>query len=403
MRLLRNLNQALRGLRFNKANTLLMTLGIVIGIASLTIIVAIGEGTKARVLNRIANLGFGPDSFSVYAGAGRLFFGKAKAPTSLTLQDADDIRALADVRLAVPRQRIRTRVNYRKQFTDTRVYGATPEWQIARSWAVSDGVFFTDKDMAGKRRVIVLGATPARKLFPGQDPIGKMIRIQGIFFRVIGLLEEKGLTESGYDPDDRGIVPLTTSMSRLLNQTHLHSIKVMTLDPQLVPQTMENIRALLRENHNLSPLAEDDFRFVTPQGIMEWVTESKQALNRMLILISTVSLLVGGIVIMNILLVSIRERVREIGIRRCFGARRSDITQQFLFESVFVSLLGGVLGIALGLGLSLALKRFDILPTQITWQPFALAFAFSTLIGLVFGIQPARKAAQLSPEETLRG
>ena len=149
-------------------------------------------------------------------------------------------------------------------------------------------------------------------------------------------------------------------------------------------------------------MADDDFRFVTPEGIMQWVTESEQALNRMLLLISTVSLLVGGIVIMNILLVSIRERIREIGVRRCFGARRSDITQQFLFESVFVSLLGGAMGAVLGWGLSEAFKNFDLLPTKITLDPFILAFGFSIIVGLVFGIHPARKAALLSPDETIR-
>ena len=174
------------------------------------------------------------------------------------------------------------------------------------------------------------------------------------------------------------------------------------LNASQVPETMEAVKQVLRRNHNLSVFSEDDFRFVTPEGIMEWVTESAQAMNRMLILISTVSLLVGGVVIMNILLVSIRERVKEIGIRRCFGARRFDITLQFLFESILVSLLGGVLGIGLGLGISFGLKRFDILPTQVTWQPFVLSFVFCTFIGLIFGIHPARKAALMSPEESIR-
>ena len=402
MRIFRNLRQALRGVVLNKGNTFLMTLGIIVGISSLTVIVAIGEGTKAKVLDRIANLGFGPDSFSVYAGSGRLFFRSGGRTTSLTLEDVDDIRALPTVRLVIPRQRKRIRVIYKKEFTTTRVYGVTPEWQIARNWDITDGIFFSDRHMERKRRVIVLGSTPAKKLFGDKDPIDKMIRVGNVFFRVIGLLEEKGLTESGYDPDDRSLIPLTTSMSRLTHQTYLHSAKVMVMNPSLVKKTMEDIRQILRENHNLSPLADDDFRYVTPEGIMQWVTESAQALNRMLILISTVSLLVGGIVIMNILLVSIRERVHEIGIRRCFGARRSDITQQFLFESVFVAILGGILGTLIGLTLSIIFQRFDILPTKITWEPFALAFVFSTVIGLVFGIQPARKAAMLSPEEALR-
>jgi ABC-type antimicrobial peptide transport system permease subunit len=401
MRIFRNLKQALRGLALNKGNTFLMTLGVIVGIGSLTVIVAIGEGVKAKVLDRIANLGFGPDSFSVLAGPGQLFFARSKT-TSLTLQDADDIRALPTVRLVIPRQQRSMRMIYKKEFTTTRVYGVTPEWQAARSWELSDGEFFTDQDMQRKRRVIVLGATPAKKLFGDKDPIGKMVRVGDASYQVLGLLVEKGLTESGYDPDDRTLIPLTTSMSRLTHQTHIHSAKVMALDPSMVEKTMEDVRQLLRESHNLSSLAEDDFRFITPEGIMQWVTEASQALNRMLVLISMVSLLVGGIVIMNILLVSIRERVREIGIRRCFGARRSDITQQFLFESIFVAILGGIMGTVIGLALCMVLQRFDIIPTKITWEPFVLAFVFSTLVGLVFGIQPARKAARLSPGEMLR-
>ncbi len=402
MRIFKNFGQALRGLRLNRGNTFLMTLGVMVGITSLTVIVAIGDGIKVKVLDRIANIGFGPESFSVIAGAGRMFFTRSKNTISMTLEDAEDLLALPTVRLVVPRQRKRLQIINKKEFTSTRVYGVTPDWQLARGWKMVDGDFLSDSDLDRKRRAVVLGATPTRKLFKGEDPIGKMVRLQNQFYEVIGLLEEKGLTESGYDPDDRALIPLTTSMSRLTHETHLHSIKVVTLNPSQVPETMETVRQVLRRNHNLSVLAADDFRFITPEGIMQWVTESEQALNRMLILISTVSLLVGGIVIMNILLVSIRERVREIGIRRCFGARRSDITLQFLFESVLVSLLGGAMGVGLGLAVSFALKRFDVLPTHITVEPFILSFVFCTLIGLIFGIHPARKAAFLSPEESIR-
>ena len=402
MRIFKNLRQALRGLKLNRGNTLLMTLGVMIGIASLTVIVAIGFGIKVKVLDRISNLGFGPESFSVMAGAGKMFFSRSKNTTSMSLQDAEDLLALPTVRLVVPRQRKRMQIINKKEFTSTRVYGVTPDWQRARGWHVVDGVFLSDSDLDRKKKVVVLGATPVRKLFKGRDPIGKMVRLQNNYYEVIGLLQEKGLTESGYDPDDRALIPLTTSMSRLTHETHLHSIKVVTLDSSQVPKTMEAVKQVLRRNHNLSILSEDDFRFVTPEGIMEWVTESAQAMNRMLILLSTVSLLVGGVVIMNILLVSISERVREIGIRRCFGARKSDITLQFLFESILVSLLGGILGIALGLVISFGLKRFDILPTQVSWEPFVLSFVFCTLIGLIFGIHPARKAALMSPEESIR-
>jgi len=402
MRIFKNLGQALRGLRLNRGNTMLMTLGVMIGIASLTVIVAIGDGIKIKVLDRITSLGFGPESFSVMAGAGRLFFARSRNTTSMTLEDAEDLLALPTVRLVVPRQRKSIQIINKKEFTSTRVYGVTPDWQLARGWEMKDGEFLSETDLDRSKRVIVLGATPAKKLFKDKDPVGKMVRVQNNFYEVIGLLEEKGLTESGYDPDDRALIPLTTSMTRLTHQTYLHSIKVVALKASQVPETMEAVRQILRQNHNLSVLAEDDFRFITPEGIMQRVTESEQALNRMLILVSTVSLLVGGIVIMNILLVSIRERVREIGIRRCFGARRSDITIQFLFESILVSLLGGIMGVALGLGVSFGLERLNIIPTHITMEPFILSFVFCSLIGLIFGIHPARKAAFLSPEESIR-
>jgi len=193
MRILRNLGQALRGLQLNKGNTFLMTLGIMIGIASLTVIVAIGEGTKSKVLNRIANMGFGPESFSVYSGAGRLFFGRNRNITSMTLQDVDDIRAMPGVAIVVPRQRKRMRIINKKEFTTTRVYGVSPEWQPARQWRVVDGVFFNEMDMDRKRKVIVLGNTPTRKIFGEMDPLGKKIRVGQVFFEVIGILETKGL------------------------------------------------------------------------------------------------------------------------------------------------------------------------------------------------------------------
>ncbi len=402
MRWPRNFFQALHGLNTNRGNAILMTLGIIIGIASLTVIVAIGEGTKQKVLNRITSLGFGPDAFSVYAGAGRLFFRKAAAPTTMTFQDVEDIRSLSSVRMAMPRQRKRLNAHYRKQFTNTRVYGVTPDWPMIRSWEVADGRFFDENDMQRKRKVAVIGATPMKNLFGEEDPIGKTVRLDTVFFEIIGVLNEKGVTESGYDPDNRLVIPLPTSASRLLNQTHLHSIRVQAMSPEVVPEAMESVKQILRQNHSLSILADDDFRFVTPGGIMNWVTEQEQTMNRMLMLISAVSLLVGGIVIMNIMLVSIRERIHEIGVRRCFGACRTDITQQFVFESIFVSLLGGLFGVLLGFGLSGALNKFTPLPASVTWEPFAAAFFLGSLIGLVFGIQPARKAAFLSPEETLR-
>ena len=193
MRIYKNLGQALRGLRLNRGNTILMTLGVMIGIASLTVIVAIGDGIKIKVLSRIANMGFGPESFSVIAGAGKMFFSRSKNTTSMSLEDAEDLLALPTVRLVVPRQRKRMQIINKKEFTSTRVYGVTPDWQLARGWKMQDGEFLSDSDLDRRKRVIVLGATPARKLFKSNEPIGKMVRLQNNYYKVIGLLEEKGL------------------------------------------------------------------------------------------------------------------------------------------------------------------------------------------------------------------
>lgn len=401
MRIARNSRQALNGVRRNKGNTLLMALGIIIGIASLTVIVALGEGAKTQALARIADMGFGADSFSVRAGLGKLFFTKGPDITTLTLQDADDILALPLVREVVPTQRHSARAVYKGNSTFTRVFSVTPDWQSDGSWKIAGGRFFSQEESDRKAKVVVIGATVAGKLFGPEDPVDKMVRIGSVYFKVIGVFAPKGVTGSGYDPDDRVVIPLDTGISRLFHQTWLTSILIRTLRPEQVEETIESVRALLRRNHNLSVITEDDFRFITPEGIMEWRLQQEQALNRMLMLISTVSLLVGGIVIMNIMLVSVRERVHEIGVRRCFGARRSDIIQQFMFEALFVSLAGGVLGVLLGLAISAGLRHFQM-AAYVTWQPFVLAFVFSTLAGLVSGVQPARNAASLAPDEALR-
>ena len=396
--------QAFHSLISNRANSALMMLGIMVGISSLTAIIAIGEGTKKKVLNRITSLGFGPESFSVYAGAGRLFFRKAALPTSMSMQDVEDIRSLPGVRLVMPRQRKRLTAHYRKNFAYTRVYGVNTDWPTIRNWKVLDGRFFDENDMERHRKVAVIGSTPMKDLFGEVDPVGKTVRLNQIFFEIIGVLQEKGVTESGYDPDDRFLIPLTTSTTRLLNQTHLHSIRVQSLGPEYVPETMMEVTRILRRNHSLSVLAANDFRYVTPTGIMDWVTEQKQVMNRMLMLISSISLLVGGIVIMNIMLVSIKERIHEIGVRRCFGARQLDITQQFLFESILISLFGGFIGVIFGYALAWGLKELApvSIPMSLTPEPFIASFILCGLIGLIFGTQPARNAAALNPEETLR-
>ena len=402
MRLLRIATEAIRGLKHNKVNLVLMMLGIVIGIASLTVIVAIGEGTKTKVLARISQFGFGADAIYIGSGSGKVFSHRRKRSTTLTLEDADVLKELENIKLMAPYQGKRMRTIYKKESSFTRINGITPEWFPARNWRITDGDYISDDDLKNMSKVCVIGATPSKKLFKDEDPIGKFIRLNRVYFKVIGLLEEKGVTESGYDPDDRIVIPLTTSSRRLFQQTHLSSIRLQMHNPSNAEETIEQVRSILRERHHLSQTAEDDFRIITPEVLMKWITRSKKTMTIMLGLISTISLLVSGIVIMNIMLVSVNERVKEIGIKRSFGAKKKDILIQFLMESTFISIFGGMIGLLLGAVISFSLSNFTQLAATMSWQPFVLAFVFSAVVGILFGIQPARKATLMNPVQALK-
>lgn len=402
MRIIRIALEAIKGLKSNKVNLVLMMLGIIIGIASLTVIVSIGEGAKTQILDRISQFGFGSEAVYIGSGAGKVFSHRRKRAITLTLQDAEILGELDNVKLVAPYQGKRLRTIYKKESTNTRINGITPEWFAARTWEVTDGDYITDEDVMGMRKVCVIGTTPMKKLFKGEDPIGKFVRINKVFFKVIGIMEEKGVTESGYDPDDRIVIPLSTSARRLFRQVHLNSIRLQLHDAHQTKDTIEQVRSILRERHHLASTAEDDFRIITPDVLVEWITKSKRTLTIMLGMISTLSLLVSGIVIMNIMLVSVNERVKEIGIKRSFGAKKSDILMQFLFESTFVSLSGGMLGLVLGGVINLLVTIFSPIKATMSWESFVLAFLFSALVGILFGIQPALKATLMNPVQALR-
>ncbi len=394
--------EAARGLKSNKVNLVLMMLGIIIGIASLTVIISIGEGAKTQILDRISQFGFGSEAVYIGSGAGKVFSHRRKRAHTLTLQDAEILGELDNVKLIAPYQGKRLRTIYKKESSITRINGITPEWFTARTWKVTDGDYIEDEDVTGMRKVCVIGATPMKKLFKGEDPIGKFVRINRVYFKVIGIMEEKGVSESGYDPDDRIVIPLTTSARRLFQQVHLNSIRLQLHDANQAKDTIEQVRSILRDRHHLGTTAEDDFRIITPDVLVKWITESKKTLTLMLGMISTISLLVSGIVIMNIMLVSVNERTKEIGIKRSFGAKKSDILMQFLLESTFVSLSGGMIGLVLGGVINFFISNFSKLKATMSWESFALAFFFSVLVGILFGLQPARKATLMNPVQALR-
>ena len=402
MRIFRIALEAVRGLKSNKVNLVLMMLGIIIGIASLTVIVSIGEGAKTQILSRISQFGFGSEAVYIGSGAGKVFSHRRKKANTLTLQDAEILGELENVKLIAPYQGKRLRTIYKKESSTTRINGITPEWFTARTWNLTDGDYISDEDLIGMRKVCVIGVTPMKKLFKDEDPIGKFVRINKVYFKVIGIMEEKGVSESGYDPDDRIVIPLTTSARRLFQQVHINSIRLQLHDAHQAKDTIKQVRSILRERHHLATTAEDDFRIITPDVLVGWITESKKTLTVMLGMISTISLLVSGIVIMNIMLVSVNERIKEIGIKRSFGAKKSDILMQFLLESTFVSLSGGMIGLVLGGVINFFISTFSKLKATMSWESFALAFVFSVLVGILFGLQPARKATLMNPVQAVR-
>lgn len=403
MRTVTLVREVRRGLTLVPRNTFCMLIGIVIGIAAVTTIVTMAEGARAKVLARMQSFGFGPDVIFIGSGSGRRFRARPERTTTMSFEDVEDLWDLPNVTLVAPYQRNRTvRVIHRRSNAVTRIEGVTPLWRFARGWEVSQGRFLTDEDLNGRRKVAVLGTTPARKLFGDQNPMGQLIRVKNIPFRVVGIFEEHGVSESGYDPDDRVLVPLTTSAAVLFHRTYLDSIRLKIEDINRQEETVEAVRGILRENHSLAEAVEDDFRIVTPQALLEWITESGTTLTMMLILIATVALFVSGVVVANIMLVAVQERRGEIGLKRSLGATQRDILVQFLAESALVGVLGGLGGCALGFGAAHVASALMQQPPLFSPTVVAVAFCFSVTTGLAAGLHPALVAARLKPVEALR-
>lgn len=384
-------------------NTACMLAGIVLGIAAVTTIISIAEGANTKVLDRMKSFGFGPNVVSIGAGGGKRFGARLQRTTTLTFTDVEDIRDLPNILLVAPYQRDRSiRLIFRKQNVVTRVEGVTPEWRIARGWDISQGRFLTNEDLRARRKVVVLGTTPARKLFGRSNPVGKLVRVKNIPFRVVGMFDEHGVSESGYDPDDRVLVPLTTSASVLLNRTYLDSIRLILQDASVQAETVEAIQRILRANHALADGVEDDFRIMTPQALLARITESANTLALMLVLIATVALFVSGVVIANIMLVAVQERRAEVGLKRSLGATRREIMTQFMAEAFAIGLMGGVGGCVFGYGLAHVVAAFMHMPPHLSLKVVAVAFAFAVSTGLAAGFHPARVASRLDPVEALR-
>ncbi|MDY0166980.1 MAG: ABC transporter permease [Thermoguttaceae bacterium] len=402
MRVIRTAGEGLHSLGRNKLRTFLMMAGTVVGVAALVVIMAIGKGTERRVMQRVKN--FGPRAMMLIAGGGRDLPPPDLTVTTLTLDDAEAIREnIADLEIVTPQAwAFDMDLRHEGNQTRTTVWGVEPEWHDAWEWNVTEGEGITAEDVATMARVCIIGTAVKRDLFGGENPIGRELDCNKVRLTVKGVLEHRGAGVGGGEFDNRIIIPVTTAMRRVMNVDHVGAIRIITRDPSLMARQTEEIRNLMRERHRITPPDEDDFRLITPIVIAEMVRGTAGTLRMLLIALAGLSLLVGGVVLMNILLISVAERTAEIGLRRAVGATRRDIFIQFLTESLAVTLLGMVVGSVVGYGIVALLPRFTPIGAVMSWEPLALALVFALLVGTFFGVQPARRAARLRPVEALR-
>ena len=397
-----------RALRVNKLRSALTMLGIIIGVAAVIAMVGVGAGAQARVAEQIQSLGSNLIivlSGSSNASGVRLGTG---SQLSITEDDATAIaREVASVQAAAPSVRGGAQVVYGSLNWSTQIQGVTPSYFEARDWPIDEGRPILQEDVDGATKVALLGQTTALNLFGESDPMGQIIRIKKVPFTVIGILSRKGQNSWGQDQDDLILVPLTTAKKKVLGVSQANARAVGAISVKVRPgedmtEAEDQIRALLRQRHRLQPFQDDDFWLRNLSEILQTQEDSSRVMTYLLAAIASVSLLVGGIGIMNIMLVSVTERTREIGLRMAVGARRRHILLQFLIEAVTLSLIGGVIGIALGLGGSRAISYFAEWRTLVAPESIVIAFGFAAGIGIFFGFYPARKASRLDPIEALR-
>jgi putative ABC transport system permease protein len=399
-----SLEAALEALRANKMRSLLTMLGIIIGVGAVIVMVALGEGASRSVQARLARLG--TNMLTIQAGS----FGGPGGPQggagstqTLTEADARAIREqVAGISALSPSVRSGgVQVQAGGQNWSTEVQGYYPDAFVLQSWSVAQGAPFDDDDEAGGALVAVLGQTVATNLFGGDDPLGQTVMVRNVPFKVKGVLAAKG-SDGFRDQDDVVLMPFSSAQARLFHQAYVREVYVQVADAEQMTAVQEEITALLRTRHRLQESQPNDFTIRNNQQMIETTESTSDAMTYLLAGVAAVSLVVGGIGIMNIMLVSVTERTHEIGIRMAVGARRRTILAQFLTEAVILSLAGGLLGIALGVGGSYLLSTLAGWSTAVTWPAVALSFGFAAFVGIFFGFYPARRAAQLDPIEALR-
>jgi putative ABC transport system permease protein len=396
---------AFRALVRNKMRAALTMLGIIIGVSAVIAMVSIGQGASASVQAQIESIG----TNLLFVSAGAQNVGGVRSGTqdtgnqNLTVDDLDAIkREVPSVSMVTPSVNARSQLVAGNMNWNTNVTGVSEQYPEIRKWPVATGSFFTDADIRTAARVIVIGQTLADNLYPGADPIGQDIRVMNLPFRVVGVLAAKGQDQQGRDQDDVAFAPYTTVQKKLLGRDRIQIAYVSAISQDATYTAQSQITDLLRQRHKLSDNEPSDFTVRNMTDVAEAANETSKTMTILLACIAGVSLLVGGIGIMNIMLVSVTERTREIGIRMAIGARSSAVRSQFLIESIVLSLTGGAIGIVLGVVLSLAIPAFLGWPTLVSMMAIVGSVLFSAAVGIFFGYYPARKAASLDPIEALR-
>jgi len=388
----------------HKVRTILSLSGIIIGICAVIIMVSIGRGTEQKIISQITEMG--SDLLVVNAGQVKIIAGRArqtKLVTTLEPKDARDIiTKSSSVNYVAPAQNKKLQVKYGNLNTRTSIVGTTADIFRVRNYALAKGRFFDEDEDKGRRRVAVLGQTVVENIFGQENPLGEQIRIGRVPFEVIGVLAPKGLDINGTDQDDQIIIPLKTALRRLFNLTYINTIYVQAKDSHSMSKAESEIRTILREAHHIRKDKPDDFTIQNQASVIEAQKESSQTFTLLISAIAAVSLLIGGIGVLAVMLISIRERIKEIGIRMAVGAKKSDILIQFLAESLLLSIGGGIFGIILGITVAVIIAVFADWPFRLPLYIVAISFLSTVAMGIFFGVYPAKKAADLDPIKALQ-
>lgn len=402
-RFLRIISQSLKAVRTFKIRTLFCLISVALGISSITIIVAATEGAYKKALELVER--FGHDSLLVFSG-GEEARALGRRERSLTLDDVEEVRmAFSNAYLVVPMTSVGgVNVSYKDRKYQTLIIGSTNDYSRVWTWPVIQGSDFTEEDVKGKRNVGLIGQHVLKELFAEEDPVGKYILVKGIPIEIVGVLSERGVTATGQILDDRIIMPISTVMRKIQNETkYISAFRIRFADKENLYKNAELLRQFLRTRHQLLPEEPDDFRIVSPKEIIKFLVALTGSLVIFLGITGIISLLVAGFVLANLFLLSVKERRYEIGIRRASGAKKRDIFIQFLGESIILTTMGGLLGFFTALLSSKLLTKIAQFPIYFSWKAFVIGLALSFIIGLSFGIQPARRAAGLNPIEAIRG